>query len=269
MPTARVNGVEFYYEVHGSGPPLLLIMGLGSDCRQWFLQTPDFSRHYQVIALDNRGVGRSSTPPGPYTTGDFGEDAAGLIRALGLSSVHVVGCSMGGFAGQYLAAENPELVASLVLACTGPKALPYGRRVLECWEESARAKGMEGLVKEIMPWYFTPAFFLNRREELSRIEAMYKERPQPLEGYISQNRACRAHDATGVLGKIQCPTLVMVGAEDRITPPAASEALVRAIPNARLEVLPGGSHRFMWEIPEAFNGKVLSFLNSVAGSAGP
>ncbi|MFQ6112211.1 MAG: alpha/beta fold hydrolase [Nitrospinota bacterium] len=268
MPTVTVNGIELYYEAHGSGPPLLLIMGLGSDSSHWFHQVPEFSRRYQVIALDNRGVGRSSVPPGPYTTEIFGEDAAALLRALNLGSVHVVGCSMGGFAAQYLAAQNPELVASLVLACTGPKALPYGQRVLETWEESARAKGMEGLIKEVMLWYFTPSFFLNRKEELSRIEAMYRDRPQRLEGYISQNRACRTHDATAVLGKIKCPTLVMVGSEDRITPPAASEALTRAIPDAQLVVLPGASHRFMWEIPEAFNQRVLSFLDSVAGSPG-
>src|SRR6185295_16466783 len=96
MSTAKVGDIELYYEEHGSGDPLLLIMGLAADSTAWMFQVPDFARHYRTIVFDNRGVGRSSKPRGAYTIAQMADDAAGLLETLGIARAHVVGVSMGG-----------------------------------------------------------------------------------------------------------------------------------------------------------------------------
>ena len=98
----ETNGQKLYYEVHGEGEPLLLIMGLGNDATGWMFQVPAFAEHYKVIAFDNRDVGRSSEAKGPYTLADMAEDTAGLMDALGIEQAHVVGGSMGGSIAQEL-----------------------------------------------------------------------------------------------------------------------------------------------------------------------
>ena len=93
---AESNGLKLYYEIHGEGEPLLLIMGLGGDATGWMLQIPEFARYFKVIAFDNRDVGRSSKAKGPYSIADMAEDTAGLMDALGVMQAHILGGSMGG-----------------------------------------------------------------------------------------------------------------------------------------------------------------------------
>src|SRR5262249_23607550 len=100
VSTARVGTVDLYYEEHGSGDPLLLIIGLAADARAWLFQLPDFARRYRTIVFDNRGVGRSSKPSGPYTIHEMADDAAGLLETLDVARAHVVGVSMGGMIAQ-------------------------------------------------------------------------------------------------------------------------------------------------------------------------
>ena len=124
MSIAKVDTVELYYEQHGSGAPLLLIMGLAADSMAWLFQVPEFSKHYRTIVFDNRGVGRSSKPAGPYTISQMADDTAGLLDVLGIARTHVVGVSMGGMIAQELALRHPRLVGGLVLACCMPPRCP-------------------------------------------------------------------------------------------------------------------------------------------------
>jgi 3-oxoadipate enol-lactonase len=96
MATAKVNGIHIYYEIHGKGPPLLLIMGLGANATAWWKQIPAFAEQYSVVAYDNRGAGRSDKPQGPYSIKQMADDAAALMGYLGGHKSHVFGMSLGG-----------------------------------------------------------------------------------------------------------------------------------------------------------------------------
>jgi pimeloyl-ACP methyl ester carboxylesterase len=122
MPTTKANGIELYYEVHGEGPPLLLIMGLGANATAWYRQIPVLSERYRVIAFDNRGAGRSEKPLEPYSIPQMADDAAALMDTLGISTSHVFGMSLGGMIAQEYALRHPERVQALVLGGTTPAA---------------------------------------------------------------------------------------------------------------------------------------------------
>src|SRR5262245_5673467 len=121
MPyTTASDGARIHYEVHGSGDPVLLIMGLGSNAYGWHRTLPWMSQRYQAIAFDNRGTGRSDVPPGEYTIAQMADDAAAVIDAVGHARAHIVGASLGGMIAQRFAVTHPERVRSLLLICTTP-----------------------------------------------------------------------------------------------------------------------------------------------------
>ncbi len=126
MPTAKVGDINIYYESHGDGEALLLIMGYGQYSAHWATLIPPLSQEYRVISFDNRGTGRSDKPDIPYTMKMMADDAKGLLDAIGIDSAHVFGISMGGMIAQELALNYPDKVISLILGCTlcgGTKAI--------------------------------------------------------------------------------------------------------------------------------------------------
>ena len=262
MPTVKVGDVNIYYEVHGDGEPLLLIMGLGSDMTSWIFQIPEFSKKYRVIAFDNRGVGRSDAPDVPYSTATMADDTAGLLDALGVDRAHIMGLSMGGMIAQELALRYPKRVKSLVLAATA--AIPYswsthvlGLRIRLAQEGVKQ----ETLIALRLSWLFTDKFFDNPEIVRTVTDIMLSNPyPQPEQGYARQFAACTEHDTRERIGKITAPTLVLVGKEDMLLPVKMSEELAAGIPNAELVVLEGGGHGFLIEITNKFNLAVLDFL---------
>ncbi len=120
MPTTLSNGIKLYYEVNGTGQPLVLIHGLGSSTRDWEVQVREFSKTYQVVAFDLRGHGRSDKPAGPYTIPLFAADTAGLLKALGIQSAHIVGISLGGSVAFQFAVDCPAMVKTLTIVNSAP-----------------------------------------------------------------------------------------------------------------------------------------------------
>src|SRR5437660_11842390 len=133
MPIAPSNAINLYYELHGRGPNLVLIEGIGYHTWMWFRQLPDLTRHFRTLIYDNRGVGRSDLPKGPYTHEQNADDLAGLLDYLGWERTHVLGISMGGFIAQEFALKYPRRVDRLVLAATafgGPNMVPVPREAM-------------------------------------------------------------------------------------------------------------------------------------------
>jgi 3-oxoadipate enol-lactonase len=156
--TQAGDGTRIHYDVAGppDGEPLLLIQGLGADSRGWALQRRALSRRYRCILVDNRGVGRSDKPAGPYDLEVMASDAVAVLDDLGIDSAHVMDASMGGVISQILAARHPHRVRSLVLACTACSHQPWRRDLLEGWARTASEQGMGGLAATALRWLVGP-----------------------------------------------------------------------------------------------------------------
>lgn len=276
MSIAKVGSVDLYYEEHGTGDPLLLIMGLAADSQAWMFQIPDFAKQYRVIAFDNRGVGRSSKPAGPYTIHEMADDTLGLLDALKIDKAHVVGVSMGGMIAQELVLRNPERVRALVLACTYPEPDADIERTrtftVEQFGGSVDASGgihvdLKALnpmmfLQQLLPNVFNQSFIEKELPKLMQVFSGALQYGFSMEAILGQVGAVMTHKATDRLHAIKSPTLVITGDADRLVPPASSDILAREIPNAKLVKIAGGSHGFNFETPQLFNDAVLDFLKS-------
>jgi 3-oxoadipate enol-lactonase len=277
MSTAKIGSLELYYEEHGSGDPLLLIMGLAADSQAWMFQIPDFAERYRTIAFDNRGVGRSSKPPGPYSIHQMADEAAGLLDVLQIDRAHVVGVSMGGMIAQELVLRHPERVRGLVLACTYPEPDSEVERhrefTLAQFGGSIDASGAMKVdlsavnplmfLQQLLPNVFNQEFIDRELPKLMQIFGGALQWGFSMEAILGQVGAVMSHKATERLHQIKSPTLVITGDADRLVPPAGSDILAREIPGAKLVKVPGGSHGFNFETPDIFNREVLAFLASV------
>jgi 3-oxoadipate enol-lactonase len=209
---ARVNGIDLYYESHGAGAPLLLIPGLGCDVRMFKHIIDGLSEHCRVLAFDPRGAGRSGKPDVPYSIEMMADDATGLLEAVEVSSVHVLGFSMGGRVALELALAHSERVKSLILASTSARTL------------EAAPMSWRWIVMDLAP----------RLPLLGLID------PQPRYAHLRQRAASRAYDCTVRLGDIHVPTLIVHGGRDRITPYELALELQHGIAGSKLVTVDGG-----------------------------
>ena len=277
MSTVKVGGIDLYYEEQGSGYPLLLIMGLAADSQAWLFQVPELAPHYRTITFDNRGVGRSSKPAGPYSIAAMADDAVGLLDALKIERAHVVGVSMGGMIAQELVLRHPARVRGLVLACTFPEPDDDIHKTREqSLSELGGSVGADGKIaldlskidpmmvfQSLMPRVFNPAFLMSELPKLMQLFGGALQWGISLDAIMAQVEATIAHRTTDRLHQITAPTLVITGDSDNLIPPANSDILARAIPSAKLIKVPGGSHGFNFETPDLFNREVLDFLRIV------
>jgi pimeloyl-ACP methyl ester carboxylesterase len=269
----RANRQELYFEVHGEGDPLVLIMGIGYDSSLWKLhQVPALARRFQVVVFDNRDVGRSAAANGPYTIADMADDVAGLLDALAIPRAHLVGLSMGALIGQEFALRHGEKLDRLVLS--GPDAAP-ARQVFHPiavwnWVKANDPSGATFAAQQF-GWLFSTAFLRNREAVQQTIEFL-SSNPHPIEfeAYARQADAYLAYDPAGHLAGIRAPTLVVVGEQDLLTPPWIAREVAAAIPGARLEIIAGdgASHVVPLERPDEFNRLVMHFLETplIAGA---
>lgn len=265
------DGVRLHYQVWGpkDGEPLLLVHGLGADHRAWIMQRRAFGSRYRCIALDNRGVGSSDKPTGPYDLEVMARDALRTLDATGHESAHVVGVSMGGILAQIIGVRAPERVRSLTLACTACRHLPWRRELLAEWVETAEAHGMGVFVRDNIRWLMGTRS-LRRVWPLATMLAPLVVNVPP-HGFAAQARAILAMDdsVADELAVIRAPTLVTVGSQDILTPRGDSEELAERIPTAELVVVRGGAHSMQAEHAGTFNRVVRAHLDAVSTAARP
>jgi pimeloyl-ACP methyl ester carboxylesterase len=254
MTVVRVGEIELDYERSGSGPPLLLIMGMSGTALHWgepFLEA--LREDFELIAYDHRGVGQSSRLQGPTTIVEMAEDAAGLLGALGLDSAHVLGISMGGMIAQELALAHSERVRTLTLGCTycgGEGSVGAPPEVLQRLSE-AMMSGDRGRALHTTFEINVSAAAAADEELYARFLAITERRAVAVPVIMAQMQACMVHDTNARLAQLQTPTLVLHGNEDELLPVQNGRVIASRIPGSQLEIFDGVGHMFVWERPES------------------
>ena len=245
--------MKIAWERHGHGPTLLLIQGLGYARWGWEPVVEPLARSFEVLVFDNRGIGGSDAPPGPYTAAQLAADAVRVLDEAGVERAHVAGTSLGGMVAQELVLAHPERVDRLVLSCTtpgGPKAFPMPQRTVDLMlaQATLREYVENALEPDVRP------------EIVDRILAHRERTAQPFEAWAAQAAAGVAFDAYDRLGAVAAPTLVQHGDGDVVVDPRNADLLATAIPGARVSIFPGCGHLYFWQGPERFVRELEEFL---------
>tara|TARA_B100000029_G_scaffold125222_1_gene118708 strand:+ start:10405 stop:11181 length:777 start_codon:yes stop_codon:yes gene_type:complete len=254
MPTATINGIEMYYEIHGSGPPVVFSHGRGGNHFSWWQQLADFSRDYKCVTFDHRGWGLSNDVTNGPGTQAFADDLKCLLDYLGIEKAALVSQSMGGVTNLNFTLTNPDRVSALVLGDTTggigdssvidllkdvhPPEHPLGRALSEHFIEHNPDKTT----------LFQQIGFLNPPMPISVVSPLFRNPDGP-------NKEQLSHMTT--------PTLLVVGEEDLIFPPNVMQAAAKLIPNATLEIVPNAAHSTHFEQPEKFNQLVRGLFVKV------
>jgi pimeloyl-ACP methyl ester carboxylesterase len=263
MPYTTNDGVRLYWEEHGSGPPVLMIMGLSFTLEMWFRVLPFLRPRYRTILFDNRGMGRSDVPDGPYSIGQMARDATAVLDAAGVAAAHIVGASMGGMIAQEMGLRYPGRVLSLVLGCTTHSGL-LGRwphfNFLPRGVGWLRTTSIER-ERALRPLLYAKATPSSRIEEDYRVRCQCAWTPK---GFWSQFAGILMWSSYRRLPKIKSPTLVVHGAEDHLVPSQNGRIVASRIPNARFHLVPDAGHILITDQPEAAAKLLLDFLDEQA-----
>ncbi|MFT5240709.1 MAG: pimeloyl-ACP methyl ester carboxylesterase [Candidatus Promineifilaceae bacterium] len=268
IPAVTTNGIEVYYEEQGSGTPLLLIMGITATGAVWEKHAEFWQQSFRCIMPDNRGVGLSEKPEGPYSSAMMADDHAGLLQELGIESAHVVGVSMGSIIAQQLALRHPQCVNSLVLMCPWARCDAYAKSIFNHMEVAKARLTPAEFMEFIQLLIFAKPSWDDADTYQSlldgRSEAALAPIQQPLHGLIGQSAACKDHDVLADLPKIASPTLVIGGEDDIFTPSWMAKEVAEAVPGAELHLYPFAGHAFHWEHLEEFNTRVHDWIRERA-----
>lgn len=267
MPKVKSNGIELYYETHGAGEALVLISGLGYSSWQWHRMLPFLTQHFQVITFDNRGVGQSDKPAGPYTAQMLAADTVGLLDELGIEKAIIMGHSMGGFIAQAMTLDFPQRVAKLILCSTnfgGPRHVPVtpeAMKVLMDVSSDALTRFKNGLAVSAAPgWAEKNTELVQKWVEwrmANPIEPLHYQAQLAIGLALLPEAAAFEHK----LSQISAPTLVLFGAHDTVTPPANADLLAKQIAGSQIRILPDAGHFFPMEVPEEAAHAIVEFVH--------
>lgn len=267
MAFVENQGAKIHWDEQGQGAPILLIMGLGYPLSLWHRTRPVLAQRYRTIAFDNRGVGLSDTPAGPYSIATMASDAAAILDAAGVSDAHVFSVSMGGMIAQEFALQYPARTRSLILGCTSPGG-PSSVRAESKVADILMVRGMtlEQAREAILPYIYDPATPPEKIEE----DLSLRRRWLPsIEGYTAQLQGILAWECYSRIAQITAPTLVIHGKSDALVPPGNGELIAQRIPGARLVLLEQASHLFLTDQTQAAHREILEFLSSDPSSITP
>jgi 3-oxoadipate enol-lactonase len=261
MPVIRVNDIVINYQLEGEGAEtIVLLNGLADDLATWGFQMEDIlAAGYRVLRFDNRGVGATSKPAGPYSSRMLADDAKALVDALDITDFHLMGVSMGGMIAQEYALAYGSDLRSATFGCTYAAPGPFCSRMFAMWEAMAPLVGVPFIMRDVTLWAFTVPFFSERGGELAEFETAMRYMDQPTHAYLAQLAVIQQHDTTARLGQITVPTLVLAGEQDILIPVALSRRLREGVPGSEWATTKGG-HACLWEHPAEFNQTFLEFI---------
>jgi pimeloyl-ACP methyl ester carboxylesterase len=264
MPSTGANGVDVWFEQDGDGDDVLFISGLADEGACWVDQVAGLKDRYRLTTFDNRGVGRSSTPDGPFQITDFAADTIALMDALGLARPHVVGSSMGGAIAQELALAHPNRVRSLVLNGTWCRGDRFLHEIFRNWMWSAqKADSIRDFLVTVNLWCFSPQIWNDGTMDGWIDAAEASPYAQSVDAFCRSARALIEHDTADRIGAIGAPTLVTVGELDLCLPARYAEAIAERIPTAQLVVVADVGHQPFQEVPDDYNDLLSEFWQSL------
>jgi 3-oxoadipate enol-lactonase len=258
---ATINGATIHYESQGDGPPIIFVHGLGGTSNVWHAQRMTLSKYHRVVAYDLSGSGRSDRSRRQFSIHGWADELAGLMDHLHLPAAAVVGHSMGTVIVQHFAAKYPQKATALVLAGALVELAPPGKEAFTKRAETVEKEGMIGIADTVLGG----ALSAGTRERNHALTGMVREMLLSNDPacYAGHCRALIAGSAKADQPKIACPTLLVVGDQDSVTPLGLQRQVAAAIKNSRLRVVPNTAHLTMLETPEAFNTILLEFLATV------
>ncbi len=256
------KGAKIYFQVRGKGEPLVLLMGFGADGDVWEKHVAVYEKHFRCILIDNRGVGRSDAPEGPYSTAMMADDTVAVMKHLNVKIAKVAGISMGGAIAQELAIRHSHMVSALVLISTWPRFNNYAKTVYENLKKIRKSAKTQDFMELLQLWIFAPPYYQDHLQDLKIDQRLAAKNavPQSQVGFEGQLDACILHDSVDRLHKIKVPTLITVGSMDIFTPPAFSFTLHEGIKDSQLVAFPQGGHVHHWEALTRFNIVTKNFL---------
>jgi 3-oxoadipate enol-lactonase len=251
------DGCPIYVEVSGreDAPALMLSNSLGTNLHMWDDQADEFAKHFRLVRYDRRGHGQSGMPQGPYSMDRLGRDVLSVLDALNIKKTNWCGLSMGGMVGQWLGANAPDRVQKLILSNTSahyPDRSAWDARI-----KFVETNGLAAMVDANMQRWFTEGFRARAPEQIARMTEMFVATKVP--GYVACIQALAEMDLRAGNATITAPTLVIVGSKDVATPPAAGEAIQKAIKGAKIASLEA-AHISNVEQPKQYTETVLNFL---------
>jgi pimeloyl-ACP methyl ester carboxylesterase len=264
MGMVDANGVGLWVEQAGEGEDVVFVSGLADEGACWVDQVSGLSDRYRITTFDNRAVGRSDAPEGPYSIAGFAGDTIALLDALGLERVHLVGSSMGGAIAQEVALARPERVRSLVLNGTWCRGDRFLHEIFRSWMWTARkSDGIRDFLVAVNLWCFAPRVWNDGTMDgwLDAAEASPSQ--QSVDAFCRSADALIHHDSADRIGAVTAPTLVTVGELDLVLPPRFSQGIVERISGSRLVVVPGAGHQPFQEQPDDYNRLLAELWSSV------
>lgn len=245
-------------------PVLVLGNSLGTTAAVWQRQVPRFRTSFRLLSFELPGHGGAGDWPGPYSIAQLGGGVLAVLDEQGLDRVAYCGISLGGMLGMWLAANAPDRITALGLACTSaylPPASGWHQRAAQ-----VRAAGLASVSGQVVGRWFTDAYAAEEPSVVSSFRAEL-EQASP-EGYAGCCEAIAAMDLRPSLPAITTPTLVIAGAEDPATPPAHGAVIADLVRGARLEVIPGAAHLAAVSAPRPVTSALLGHLHRAAGARG-
>ncbi len=259
---AKINGLELAYEINGSGEPLVLLHAFPLNKGMWQPQVEVLSKQFQIIIPDFRGFGESAATADPATMDTLAADVYALLNHLSLSKVVLGGLSMGGYVAFAFYRQHPEMVKALILADTRAEAdTAEGKANRRNMAELALKQGAAVIAEQMTPKLLGKTT-QEKHPDLSTWIKQMISATSPKAIANAQLGMAKRSDSTPLLKKISCPTLILVGDEDLLTPVAFAENLHRGISNSQLVVIPKAGHLSNLEQPRLFNKAMRDFVTS-------